>query len=212
MGLASALFPFVMYHFKHELWTKKNGLRNQTVFFGLLPFTLFFTQSGNSDVQNYALHLAVHIILGVYTFFYAGAYFKRQPVLGTDFSKTDEKILEVTKNTVEGRSDSEAGRALAMGWNRASYYRSWTNSPCKTGASGSIARVSVSVARPSAGRAAEVLTDLSMLPAPSFKNDRVVTTTTMLTADDALTMDDERSRPVRSCSRSMSPATDRRSA
>lgn len=209
MGLASACFPLVMYHFKHELWTKKNGLRNQTVFFGLLPFTLFFTQS--NDAENYALHLAVHIILGVYTFFYAGAYFKRQPVLGTDFSENDEKVLKSAKNPVEGRSDSEAGRALARGWNRASYYRSWTNSPCKV-ASGSIAKASLSVARPSGCRAAEVLTDLSMLPAPSFKTGRVITTTTTLTADDALLMDDERSRPVRSCSRSMSPAKERSSS
>jgi len=205
MGLASALFPFVMYHFKHELWTKKNGLRNQTVFFGLLPFTLFFTQS--NDVENYALHLAVHIILGTYTFFYAGAYFKRQPVLGTDFSKNDEKVLEATKNPVEGRSDSQAGRALARGWNRASYYRSWTNSPCAH-ISGSIAKASASVARPKASASAARPLALNMLPAPSI-NDRVTTTTTTLTADDALLMDDERSRPVRSKSRSMSPAKER---
>lgn len=203
MSLASALFPFVMYHFKHELWTKKNGLRNQTVFFGLMPLALFVAVK--NDAENYFLHLMVHIMLGTYTFFYAGQYFKRQPILGTDFSKEDEMVLEVTKNPVEGRSDSAAGRALAKGWNRASYYRSWATLPATSASASVRTSISTSVARRSCSRAAEVLQELPMLPAPSVKTE-VVTTTSFLSADNALTMLDDRSRPIKSPSRSVSPA------
>jgi len=123
---------------------------------GLIPVAIFVATKMQLDelLLNNLYHVQIHILLGVYCFFFAGSYFKRQPVLGVDFGveKKEEKTetADLASKTLE-RSDSvapkktrfaaatepklspiapeasELNREMAAGWGRMSYYPSWAS-------------------------------------------------------------------------------------
>lgn len=87
--------PFIIcvYWFPHELWnSKKDEHQDIAQYVGYVPASLYFYGLVADVTQRPLLtqttDLIAQLVLAAYSFYYAGSYFKREPLPGVDYKKT----------------------------------------------------------------------------------------------------------------------------